>query len=99
MGENENPQNGVIIMWMAQAVCTVIRGLLSVFPQERVEKMLVLISAVMGQQVASTYAGDELSVFKLRKACKDAFVHGIDSQEVQPLVKPVSGEAASIGTR
>lgn len=85
-----------MMRWMAGPICCLIRGFMACFPNNRVEKMLILISAVFGQQVAATYAGDELAVFKLRKACRDAFGTAISSERVTPAPPPPQNEA-SIG--
>ena len=86
-----------IVNWMAQVVACAIRGTISCFPEERIEKMLVLMSAIMGQQIASTYVADEMSSFKLRKACRDAFANAMNKEKVlQPEAKAVDA-AASIG--
>lgn len=71
--------------WASQAMCIAIRGIVSCFPHQRLEKMLMIVSAAMGQQIAHTYAGDELSVHKLRKMCREAFESGIKSV---PVVNP-----------
>jgi hypothetical protein len=87
----------LIVTWFSQVICTAIRGTLAAFPQVQVEKMLMLMAAVMGQQLAQTYAGDELSVFKMRKACKDMFCEALKNEKVTGMPRKPDDIVASIG--
>ena len=87
----------MMVGWMAQVLCVTIRGVLSCFPQVPAEKTLIMLAATMGQQVAATYASDELSVFKFRKSCKDQFCKAMNSQPVASASGPKKTDTASIG--
>lgn len=82
--------------WMAQTLCCVIRGIVACFPQMQLEKTMLLMAAVMGQQVSQVYAGNELSVHKYRKACREAFTNGINSVPITPLSDTKKADTASI---
>lgn len=86
----------MMVDWMAKVVYTTVRGVIACFPHARLEKVLILLSAVMGQQLATVYAGDELSVFKLRRMCKDAFCEAMTKGKLAA-PPPPARETASIG--
>lgn len=83
--------------WMAQVICVTLRGVISCFPQERVEKVLILFAAICGQQLAQAYGGDEFNVLKLRKAMKDNFAKALSETPITAIAKPKMADTASIG--
>lgn len=87
-----------MVQMMAQALHVLMRGFISCFPQERVEKILIIASAMMAQQIASLYAGDDISVYKLRKACRDAFEKTMKDAPVIPHESPAA-DTATIGAQ
>lgn len=96
MPETTQTPEQLMAAWMAQVVCCEIRGTIACFPHVQVEKVLILFAAVVGQQLANTYAGDELAVFKMRKAMKDAFIKAMNETKITSLTRDDKTQAASI---
>lgn len=92
-----NEHDVLMVDWMAKAVYTLIRGVIACFPHVRLEKLLILLAAVMGQQLATMTTGDELAVFRMRKMCRDAFCDAMSKEAVATPKQPDEPAAASIG--
>ena len=88
----------IMMVWASQTVNAVVRGLVSCFQHVPLERVLILLCAVMAQQVARLHNGagrDELTSFKFRRACRDAFDRAMsDEPHVKPQRQP---GPASIG--
>lgn len=66
-------QDQALRIWLHQNMLCLTRGSLSCFAHLPPEKVLLMICLVTGQLMSETYAGDEVAVYRFRKACRDMF--------------------------
>lgn len=88
----------IMAAWMAQFLCVGMRGMVSCFPTKPIEKVLILSAAVFGQQLGALYgASDDLTVHKVRRACRDAFCKALSDAPVIKFRSGAEQDTASIG--
>lgn len=75
----------MMLDYMGKTIAVLVRGLVVCFAHVRLEKVLILMCAALGQQIAASYAGDELSTFKLRKMCRESFAKAMEATPVAAL--------------
>jgi len=85
--------------WMHQILYVTMRGIFVAVPHFKLEKIILLTCMSVARIVAETYAGDEVSVRRLRKGCRDIFAETLNKMPVVGLNAPVNKtDTAAIGS-
>ena len=91
MAEEKKPadvfsDDNILRQWMHQIMMIMLQGLIRVLvPRMRVEKVLLTFTHTSARLISEFYAGDEVSVHKLRKACRELFFETTKHMPIVPL--------------
>lgn len=91
----------VLRQWMHQIMMVSLRGLVGILvPRLRVEKVLLVFTHSCARLICEFYAGDEVSVHKMRKACREMFFETTKKMPVVPLTQqPIEQTDTAVNLR
>lgn len=82
--------------WLIPIALCFLRGTMSSLPQVKPEYVMLAFMKVLGKVYGQLYCGDELAVFKFRKACVDAFSGAIKGEPVMAMPTEDKMETAAL---
>lgn len=86
-----------MLAYVRSTMTTTLRGMMASNPRIRSDMFLVHATIVLAQLVGEMYVGDEVSVYKFRKMCRDAFGDFMKAVPIQPpSVEMPSAETAAL---
>lgn len=85
--------------WLHQILYCVVRGAIASLPMIKVEKIMLVACHTVARIICELYAGDDVSVYRFRKAARDLFDDTTKQMPVVPMpsAHPVETDTAVIG--